>query len=185
MDLGEKLKQYRQEKGLTQIQLAEILDIEPTLLSKFENGRKPQGSTLLRINKLFNEDTKDSKILNIAFNKSGNGGLNARIQIPVMWLDVLGLDKDSKAVLLNLENNQIILKTLGANVGDAVEIEFKDGHFRHGEIKKISKTEIELDILNTLKPVVEVIPVIDIKNIIVLDEFEPDEDDYMTEEYEE
>lgn len=182
MDLGEKLKKYREEKGLTQIQLAEILDVKPTLLSKFENGRKPQDSTILRINKLFNEDTKDSKILNIAFNKSGNGGLNARIQIPLMWLDVLGLNKDNKAVLLNLENNQIVLKPLVANVGDVVEIEFKDGHLRHGEIKKIKKTEIHLNILNTFKPLTEIVQVIDIKNITVLDEFEPDEDDYMIEE---
>lgn len=175
MTIGEKLKEYRKEKGLTQVELADILDVEPTLLSKFENNKRiPQNSTLLRINKLLNEKVKDAKILNLSFSKSSNGSLNARLQIPLMWLDVLGLSQENKAVLVNLENNQINIKTLDAKVGDAVEIEFKNGKFRHGEIKEIKKDIIELNILNTIDidPITETIQVIDIKDITVLDEFE-------------
>lgn len=179
--IGERLKKYREEKKLTQSQLADLLEITPSLVSKFENGKRlPQDSTLVRICKLFNEDVKDSKILNLAFSKSSNGGMNTRLQIPSMWLDVLGLNQESKAILVNLEENQIKIKPLCANVGDAVEIELKNGRFRYGEIKEIKKDTIEIYILNTPVPNSEVdsIPVISIKNVFVLDEDYHEEDEY-------
>lgn len=36
--LGKNLKEYRTKKGLTQNQLAEIVDVEPQSISKIESG---------------------------------------------------------------------------------------------------------------------------------------------------
>ncbi|MDR2212114.1 MAG: helix-turn-helix domain-containing protein [Pseudomonadales bacterium] len=50
MNLGEKLRQLRQEKNLTQPELAETLGIEQSYLSKLENGKSlPSADVLKRI----------------------------------------------------------------------------------------------------------------------------------------
>lgn len=50
MNVGEKLRQLRQEKNLTQPELAETLGIEQSYLSKLENGKSlPSGDVLKRI----------------------------------------------------------------------------------------------------------------------------------------
>lgn len=171
--IGERLKKYREEKKLTQSQLADLLEITPTLISKLENGKRTAQDNLLnRIYKLFNEDVKDARTTNIIFTKSGKENINARLQIPLMWIDALGLNQENRRVIINLENGQINIRTLNANVGDAVEIELKNGRFRYGEIKEIKKDTIEIYILNTPVPnsKTEVINIIDMKDIFVLDE---------------
>ncbi|HWK54753.1 MAG TPA: helix-turn-helix transcriptional regulator [Hyphomicrobiales bacterium] len=50
MDFGEKLKQLRQEQNLTQPQLAEVVGIEQSYLSKLENGKGvPSGEVFSRL----------------------------------------------------------------------------------------------------------------------------------------
>ena len=40
MTLGEKIRQVRLERGLTQKQLAETVGIRQTVLSEYENGKR-------------------------------------------------------------------------------------------------------------------------------------------------
>jgi transcriptional regulator with XRE-family HTH domain len=54
MNVGEKLRQLRQEKNLTQPELAEALGIEQSYLSKLETGKSlPSGDVLNRILEVF------------------------------------------------------------------------------------------------------------------------------------
>jgi transcriptional regulator with XRE-family HTH domain len=54
MNVGEKLRQLRQEKNLTQPELAEALGIEQSYLSKLETGKSlPSGDVLNRILAVF------------------------------------------------------------------------------------------------------------------------------------
>jgi transcriptional regulator with XRE-family HTH domain len=54
MNVGEKLRQLRQEKNLTQPELAETLGIEQSYLSKLENGKSlPSGDVFNRILEVF------------------------------------------------------------------------------------------------------------------------------------
>ena len=36
--LGEKIKKYREEKKITQVEVAEILGVKPATISKYEAG---------------------------------------------------------------------------------------------------------------------------------------------------
>jgi len=60
MDLGEKLRTLRQQKSLTQPELAEALGIEQSYLSKLENGKSvPSGDVLDRILDVFHLEVGD------------------------------------------------------------------------------------------------------------------------------
>ena len=56
-DIGKNLKQLREQKGLTQDQLAEQLFVTRQTISNYENGRsRPDIDTLLKIAELLNSD---------------------------------------------------------------------------------------------------------------------------------
>lgn len=53
-DLGEKIRQLRTERGLTQTQLAKKLNLSKSSISKYESGQKfPTLETLINIAALF------------------------------------------------------------------------------------------------------------------------------------
>ncbi len=54
MKLEERLKELRKEKNITQKELAEIIDADKTLISKWEKGRKrPVYEDLISLAKFF------------------------------------------------------------------------------------------------------------------------------------
>jgi transcriptional regulator with XRE-family HTH domain len=60
MDLGEKLRQLRQDRNLTQPELAEAMGIEQSYLSKLENGKSlPSNDVFKRILDVFNLEVAD------------------------------------------------------------------------------------------------------------------------------
>lgn len=53
--LGEKLRILRQRRGLSQIQLGDMLDVNQTYIGKMERGEKmPNLAMLLKLSRLFN-----------------------------------------------------------------------------------------------------------------------------------
>lgn len=57
MKIGEKLKQIRKSKGMSQEQLAAILNVNRNYLSRIENGKsEPTSGVLKRIAQIFNID---------------------------------------------------------------------------------------------------------------------------------
>jgi transcriptional regulator with XRE-family HTH domain len=54
MTLGERLRELRQEQGLSQETVAELAEITPTQLSRIELGQSvPRGNTLCRLALVF------------------------------------------------------------------------------------------------------------------------------------
>ncbi|MCL2676044.1 MAG: helix-turn-helix domain-containing protein [Firmicutes bacterium] len=54
MDIGEKIKELRQEKDLTQAQLAELLKIDKSTIAKYEtDSREPKVYILCKIADFF------------------------------------------------------------------------------------------------------------------------------------
>lgn len=47
--LGETLRSARLARDLTQVQLARLLDIDDSLVSRYETGQKPPALTLVRL----------------------------------------------------------------------------------------------------------------------------------------
>jgi len=54
MEIGEKIKELRQEKNLTQEKLAELLEIDKSTIAKYEtNAREPKVYILCKIADFF------------------------------------------------------------------------------------------------------------------------------------
>lgn len=71
MNLGEKLKIYRERKNLTQKDVAEYLELEPAAISKYESGsREPNIESLKRLSEIFevslDELLKDEEKIDIS-----------------------------------------------------------------------------------------------------------------------
>lgn len=57
---GQRVKELRKMRGLTQEQIAEIVNIEPPNISKMENGLHfPQPENIEKLSKALNVDIKD------------------------------------------------------------------------------------------------------------------------------
>lgn len=53
---GERLRNARMERDMTQKELAELIGISPNLLSKYENGKLiPSGDALIRLSTVLGE----------------------------------------------------------------------------------------------------------------------------------
>ena len=53
MNLGEKLKIYRERKNMTQKEVAEYLELEPAAISKYESGmREPNIESLKKLSEI-------------------------------------------------------------------------------------------------------------------------------------
>ena len=52
--LGEKIKKSREEKKITQVEVAEVLGVKPSTISKYENGTlEPNIESLKKLAELF------------------------------------------------------------------------------------------------------------------------------------
>lgn len=58
--LGQRIKEIRERQNIKQIELAEIIEMEPSNLSKLENGNQlPKEENLEKIAKALNVDIKE------------------------------------------------------------------------------------------------------------------------------
>lgn len=58
--VGKRIKQIRESKGIKQVELAEMINIEPTNLSKIEKGvHLPKEDNINKITKALNIEIKD------------------------------------------------------------------------------------------------------------------------------
>lgn len=71
MDLGNKIQQLRKQNNLTQLDLAEKLNVSPQAVSKWENGQsEPDFATLNKICKIFNVSISNFSEENNAMNNN-------------------------------------------------------------------------------------------------------------------
>ena len=49
------------------------------------------------------------RILKVIFTKSGSGSISPKINLPIKWMRELGIDKDNREVLLELDKDKIII----------------------------------------------------------------------------
>lgn len=127
MEFNEKLQELRKRKGITQEELAEILYVSRTAISKWESGRGfPNIESLKTISKYFSisldELLSSEEILAIAENDNNEKertirdlvfglldcGIALLMFLPLFWQKADGVIKE--ASLLNLNNIQPYLK---------------------------------------------------------------------------
>ena len=57
-----------------------------------------------------NNNNENIRKANIIFGKNGNGFISTKITIPVPWTKELGFTENDKSAIIELKNNQIIIK---------------------------------------------------------------------------
>ena len=118
MSIGENIKKYRKEKGLTQVELAELVGVSKSTLLKYENDKvipTPATATIIStVLEVSKEDVLgsyvDKRDANIILGKSGAGSNTAKISLPVTWLEDMGISTEDKAVTISYVDNKIIIE---------------------------------------------------------------------------
>lgn len=104
MNLGEKLKLYRERINMTQKEVAEYIEVEPATISKYESGiREPNVESLKRLSELFEVSLDEL--------------LKDEEEIDVSKLNLLEILKEQKEMKLkgNLYHNTQIVFTYNSN----------------------------------------------------------------------
>ena len=120
MSIGEKIKKLREERGYSQHQLAEVLNVSPGTLSKYENG-KMQIPTDIIVNIADVFDVSVDYILDrtaFAFDYSTlEGYYVSGVKTQTLISDIISLNKNNRALLselitaLKLKNSAESIKT--------------------------------------------------------------------------
>lgn len=54
--------------------------------------------------------------INVSYSKSGSGSITTRINIPITWLRKLGVDEESREVILEFDEDRIIIRKNNENL---------------------------------------------------------------------
>ena len=99
--LGEKIKKYREIKGITQAEIAELLGVSPATVSKYEAGTlEPNIESIKKISELF-EVSIDKLLKDDGFDFSK--------------IDILAVLREQKEMKVNLYHNTQITMTYNTN----------------------------------------------------------------------
>ncbi|MDU4844008.1 MAG: helix-turn-helix transcriptional regulator [Clostridium sp.] len=118
MSIGENIKKYRKEKNLNQQQLADLLDISKSTLTRYEGDKTvPSPRRLSNIAQVLDVDLKDiqgdfiyESEVNVILGTSGSGSDTAKISIPVTWLDDMGIDRSNTSVTIAYIDEKIVIE---------------------------------------------------------------------------
>ena len=87
--LGEKIKKYREEKKITQVEVAEVLGVKPATVSKYEAGTlEPNIESLKKLAELF-EISVDELLREDEFDVSKINILEVYIIILKLYLHII------------------------------------------------------------------------------------------------
>ncbi len=109
MSFGKKLKKLRTDRGITQLQLSEILDTAKSNISKYEADTiEPNISTLCKIANYFHVsadyllDISDSKLRYSSQRNDANSGIHNSILVN-HWISKTGIGYDDIAGMLGID----------------------------------------------------------------------------------
>lgn len=102
MEVGQKIKKARLEKGMTQQELGDMVGVQKSAIAKYENGRvvNIKRSTLQKITKAL--DIRPSELL---FNESPKEAADLHVKI-ITDFELMGAIKDY--YLLSEENQRMV-----------------------------------------------------------------------------
>lgn len=151
--MGEKISQLRKQKGMTQDELAEVMNVTSQAVSKWENDLSiPDLSILLELSTYFHislddllkekeetvryvsqENRKDINEMFLLVNVLTNRGDKVKVNLPMAIVKMaLALGREipefnANAALKNIDLNLIIHMIENGAIGKLVEVETVDG----------------------------------------------------------
>lgn len=52
---------------------------------------------------------KEKRTLSVSFNKSGSGSISTKLNIPITWMEELGVSSEDREVEVTLEDDKILI----------------------------------------------------------------------------
>jgi transcriptional regulator with XRE-family HTH domain len=158
MTLGEKIKQLRREKGLSQAVLEQRSGVNSKLLSKYENGRIiPTADTLRKI-----AEGLEISADYLLFDNVPKNGLSPLkdLELFEMFKEVEGMDQENKGMIKNLINAVIVRNKVQGVLKPAYEEPWEDRMRKTlSKFRKRAKGYSEEEILQIVEDAVKAVRV--------------------------
>lgn len=158
---GKNIKKIRNVRGLTQVQLAEMLDVSRGVISSYEEGRaEPKIETILKTAEVFNLTTDALLKSNLTVNQLSGFALPSVIQEPTnrksiskIYRDFSELFPENLTIILSKdvpfsnyiqEGSSVFAIPAAPSIGKLCMVE-SNGKFKIGKITELANGNVMLD----------------------------------------
>lgn len=141
MAFAEKLKELRQQKGMTQSELAKLLKMQRSTLGMYETGkREPNFETLNMFANFFNVDMNTLMDMNNTSNQNPSSPVRS-IKIPVLGTVVAGIPLDAVENIIGWEEISPAMAATGEHFALRIKGTSMEPRICEGDIVVIRKQE--------------------------------------------
>lgn len=141
MAFAEKLKELRQQKGMTQSELAKLLKMQRSTLGMYETGkREPNFETLNMFANFFNVDMNTLMDMNNTSNQNPSSPVRS-IKIPVLGTVVAGIPLDAVENIIGWEEISPAMAATGEHFALRIKGTSMEPRICEGDIVVVRKQE--------------------------------------------
>lgn len=161
---GKNIKKIRNVRGLTQTQLADLLEVSRGVISSYEEGRaEPKIETILKTAEVFHLSTDILLSSNVTVNQLSGFSLPAIIQEPSNHLNSSVLSGENSGIFPNnvafilskdikpntyIKADDVVFGVPKAPVAGKLFIVESNGSYQMGKVDDIQPNSISLDLLS-------------------------------------
>lgn len=141
MAFAEKLKELRQQKGMTQSELAKLLNMQRSTLGMYETGkREPNFEILNMFANFFNVDMNTLMDMNSTSNQNPSSPVRS-IKIPVLGTVVAGIPLDAVENIIGWEEISPAMAATGEHFALRIKGTSMEPRICEGDIVVVRKQE--------------------------------------------
>ena len=141
MAFAEKLKELRQQKGMTQSELAKLLKMQRSTLGMYETGkREPNFETLNMFANFFNVDMNTLMDMNNTSNQNPSSPVRS-IKIPVLGTVVAGIPLEAVENIIGYEEISPAMAATGEHFALRIKGTSMEPRICEGDIVVVRKQE--------------------------------------------
>lgn len=141
MAFAEKLKELRQQKGMTQSELAKLLKMQRSTLGMYETGkREPNFEILNMFANFFNVDMNTLMDMNSTSNQNPSSPVRS-IKIPVLGTVVAGVPLEAVENIIGWEEISPAMAATGEHFALRIKGTSMEPRIREGDIVVVRKQE--------------------------------------------
>ena len=141
MAFAEKLKELRQQKGVTQSELAKLLNMQRSTLGMYETGkREPNFETLNMFANFFNVDMNTLMDMNNTSNQNPSSPVRS-IKIPVLGTVVAGIPLEAVENIIGWEEISPAMAATGEHFALRIKGTSMEPRICEGDIVVVRKQE--------------------------------------------
>ena len=141
MAFAEKLKELRQQKGMTQSELAKLLNMQRSTLGMYETGKRgPNFEVLNMFANFFNVDMNTLMDMNNTSNQNPSSPVRS-IKIPVLGTVVAGIPLEAVENIIDYEEISLAMAATGEHFALRIKGTSMEPRICEGDIVVVRKQE--------------------------------------------